>query len=426
MTKRFRILVPSVAFGMILATLTGCGAASNSAIPGGAGAQALNESGGYTYRTIYTFENNRGGGTGPNGQLIALGGVLYGTTYFGGRGYRGNGTVFSLTTSGKSRVLHRFEGHSDGANPNGGLVAVTGVLYGTTNSGGRGCPRGPGCGIIFAITPAGQEHLVYRFKGGTDGSSPSGTLVWLDGRLYGTTSNGGTANGCTSGGSGTGCGTVFSVDTSGNERVLHRFGGTGDGASPQGSLLALGGKLYGTTYTGGAGGSCDYNCGILFEITASGVEKVLHQFTGGSDGSNPSAGLVSIGGILYGTTEYEGAGNYTCCGTVFKATTSGAESPIYDFKGPPDAASPNGVLVADHNLLYGAATSGGKVCALGYWDSGAIFAVSTAGAEQVVHTFSCKEIFEPSAGLLSLRNTLYGTANEGSRAPYGSVFALTP
>jgi uncharacterized repeat protein (TIGR03803 family) len=208
--------------------------------------------------------------------------------------------------------------------------------------------------------------------------------------------------------------------------VLHRFSGNGDGASPQGSLLALGGKLYGTTYTGGAGGSCDYNCGVLFEVTTSGVEKVLHQFTGGSDGSNPGPGLISIDGVLYGTTAYEGEGNYSCCGTVFKATTSGTESAIYDFKGPPDAAWPNGMLVADHGLLYGAAVSGGKVCGVGYWDSGAIFAVSTAGAEQVVHTFSCKDVFEPSAGLLPLDHTLYGTTNEGGDAPYGSVFALTP
>jgi hypothetical protein len=122
----------------------------------------------------------------------------------------------------------------------------------------------------------------------------------------------------------------------------------------------------------------------------------------------------------------KGAGNYSCCGTVFKATTSGAESPIYDFTGPPDAAAPNGMLVADHNLLYGAAMSGGKVCGVGYYDSGAIFAVSTAGAKHVVHSFSCKSIFEPSAGLFPLDHALYGSADEGGLAPYGSVFAFTP
>jgi uncharacterized repeat protein (TIGR03803 family) len=426
MAKRFRLLICCVAVGVIPITLTGCGAAPSPAIPGSVSAEAFHAPDGRdAYRTIYAFKKDPRDGSGPNGKLVAIGGVLYGTTYFGGRGHHGNGTVFSVTTSGEERVLHSFNRGFDGINPNGGLVAVDGVLYGTTYGGGTGCRQEEerGCGTVFAITPAGQEHVVYRFKGGTDGSSPAaGTLVWLDGRLYGTTSLGGTTSRCSSGGSGTGCGTVFSVDTSGNERVAYRFRGDGDGGSPNGSLLALNGKLYGTTYTGGAAGSCDYNCGILFEVTTSGSEKVLHRFAGGSDGSNPAPGLVSIDGVLYGTTAYEGA----CCGTVFKATTSGAESAIYDFRGSPDAAAPNGMLVADHSLLYGTAMSGGEVCGVGYYDSGAIFAVSTAGAEHVVHSFSCKSIFDPSAGLLPLGHAMYGTADEGGRAPQGSVFALTP
>ena len=172
--------------------------------------------------------------------------------------------------------------------------------------------------------------MLYRFKGRTDGINPSGNLVWLDGRLYGTTSSGGGTRVPLAEESATGCGIVFSIDTSGNERVLYRFRGNGDGASPNGSLLALDGKLYGTTYAGGAAGSCDYYCGTVFEVTTSGVEKVLHQFIGGSDGSNPRAGLINVDGVLYGTTSADGA-NGGCCGTVFKTTTSGTESAIYHF-----------------------------------------------------------------------------------------------
>jgi uncharacterized repeat protein (TIGR03803 family) len=424
MTTRFRLLVCSIALGALAIALTGCGAGPSPAIPGGVSAEAFHELGGDAYRMIYAFRKNHRDGTGPNGQLVAVNRVLYGTTYFGGR-LHGNGTAFSLTTSGTEHVIYTFKGASDGENPNGGLVAVNGVLYGTTNGGGRGCRQEPGCGTIFAITPAGQEHVVYRFKGGSDGIRPSGSLVWLDGRLYGATSSGGTTCPASGGSTEAGCGTVFSVDTSGNERVLHRFRGNSDGASPNGSLLALDGKLYGTTYSGGAAGSCDYNCGTLFEITTSGVEKVLHRFTGGSDGSNPSPGLVNVDGVVYGTTAYAGA-NGTCCGTVFKATPSGAESALYTFRGPPDAASPNGALIFDHNLLYGTSSAGGKVCPLGYWDSGAIFAVSTAGAERVVHTFSCKWIFQPELGLLPFGHAFYGSTERGGRAPYGSVFAFTP
>ncbi len=422
MMTTFRLLVCSVALGAIPIALTGCGAGPNSAIPGSVSAEAFHGLGGGAYRTIYAFRNIHRDGTGPNGPLVTINGLLYGTTYFGGRGVLGNGTVFSLTMSGREHVLYRFKGGSDGDNPNSGLVAVDGVLYGTTNDGGRGCGQEPGCGTVFAITPSGREHVVYRFKGGSDGIFPSGSLVWYDGRLYGATSRGGTTCPASGGSTETGCGTVFSVDTSGNERVLYRFRGNRDGASPNAPLLALDGKLYGTTYAGGVAGSCDYYCGTLFEVTTSGIEKVLHRFTARSDGSNPTAGLINVDGVLYGTTSSGGG----CCGTVFKATTSGAESAIYSFKGPPDAGEPWGTLVADHKLLYGTSLAGGKVCSLGYWDSGTIFAVSTAGAEQVVHTFSCKLIFEPAPDLLLFDHVLYGATYQGGSAPYGSVFAFTP
>jgi uncharacterized repeat protein (TIGR03803 family) len=341
--------------------------------------------------------------------------VFYGTTDLGGHGFCFDGTFFSLTKSGEEHVLFKFKGPSDGHNPNQGLVAVNGVLYGTTSGGGGGCRPEAGCGTVFAITLSGREHTLYHFKGGTDGLTPSGGLVWLNGRFYGATWYGGVTSECPGSPWGTGCGTIFSIDTSGNERVLYRFRGNRNGASPNGPLLALNGKLYGTTSSGGAGGSCNHYCGTLFEVTTAGVEKVLHRFTGGSDGSGPGPSLIDVDGVLYGTTGNDGPDNWTCCGTVFKATTSGSESVIYSFKGPPDAASPNGRLVIEHGLVYGTA-SGGENC--GYSDSGTIFAVSTTGAEHVAYTFSCKSANGPT-GLTQLDRRLYGSASD-------SIFAFTP
>ncbi|HEY2473529.1 MAG TPA: choice-of-anchor tandem repeat GloVer-containing protein [Candidatus Cybelea sp.] len=418
MTK-FQLLIFTFTLVVIPNVLAGCGAGSSAAIPGGGiGPKALDQLGGGTFRTIYQF-NGHNRIIGPNGQLIAIGGLLYGTTAFGGP--RGRGTIFTLTTSGEKHVLYQFKGHGDGIFPNGGLISVGGVLYGTTIAGGIRCPEQSaftGCGTVFTVTLSGQEHVIYRFKGGSDGVAPYGGLTWFDGKLYGTTFNGGFTPVCPYDGSYPGCGTVFSVDTSGHERIVYRFRGKSDGANPNAPLLALDGKLYGTTGEGGEGGSsCDYGCGTLFAVTTSGREKVLHRFAGGSDGSNPSPGLLEVDGALYGTTGYFGNGG--CCGTVFKATTSGAESPIYSFKGPPDASAPNGMLVAEHGLLYGTA-SGGESC--GYWDSGTIFAVSTAGAERIDHTFSCKSAYDPMPGLLRLDRTLYGATFGG----YGTIFAFTP
>jgi uncharacterized repeat protein (TIGR03803 family) len=226
MTTRLRCLIrtSTVALGTTLISLTGCGPSSNPATPSALSAGALYAMGGSTYRTIYQFKPIRAGNSyGPNGQLVAIGDVLYGTTQWGGHTGgpygSGDGTVFSLTTSGRY-FLYRFKGGSDGDSPNGGLAYVDGILYGTTLDGGSGCPGRRGCGTVFAITPSGQEHLLYRFKGGSDGIAPNGSLLWFDSKLYGTTAGGGVTSPCRGSGSIPGCGTIFSIDTSGNERVI--------------------------------------------------------------------------------------------------------------------------------------------------------------------------------------------------------------
>src|SRR5271156_792334 len=98
-------------------------------------------------------------------------------------------------------VLYSFQGGSDGTAPFASVINVGGTLYGTTYSGGAGCPA-PGCGTVFSITPGGSESVVYAFKGGTgDGELPKAALIDVGGTLYGTTVSGGAFGG----------GTVFSL-----------------------------------------------------------------------------------------------------------------------------------------------------------------------------------------------------------------------
>jgi uncharacterized repeat protein (TIGR03803 family) len=100
------------------------------------------------------------------------------------------------------------------------------LLYGTTWEGGA-----YGKGTVFKLDTAGNETVLYGFTGKIgDGAHPRASLV-LDaqGNLYGTTANGGGSLACSGGVLGHGCGTVFKVDKTGNETVLHRFtkaGGT--------------------------------------------------------------------------------------------------------------------------------------------------------------------------------------------------------
>jgi uncharacterized repeat protein (TIGR03803 family) len=315
---------------------------------------------GGTFRLLHSFTQDAHY---PYAPVVILGKAMYGTSDGGGMHHQG--TVYSLNLNGKERWVYSFEGQPDGASPYAGLVNVNGTLYGTTILGGTStnCPySGSGCGAVFKITTSGKESVVYSFKGGSDGERLWGGLVNLNGTLYGTTYEGGAGDG----------GTVFSVTPSGVEKVLHAFGGgSSDGGGPFGSLVALNGVLYGTTTYGGSN-----NYGTVFTITTSGQEKVVYSLGSGHqyDGMDPLAGLVAMNGKLFGTTS-EGGNSSACsvtgCGTVFEVTTSGKESVLYSFQGGADGADPQSQLAAVNGVLYGTTLYGGS-----YDNYGTVFAVT--------------------------------------------------
>jgi uncharacterized repeat protein (TIGR03803 family) len=276
-------------------------------------------------------------GRGPIGNLVMdSSGGLYGTTMSGGA--NDGGTVFQLDAGGTETVLYSFcskKDCADGQIPYGGLVMdAKGNLYGTTFAGGTGdCGLGA-CGTVFKVTRTGKETVLHSFCSTTDcadGAGPVGALI-IDsaGNLYGTTINGGTGTGAPClGGSPGGCGTVFKVDTSGAETVLHSFcsaAGCSDGIGAWGGLfMDVNGDLYGTTLYGGTG-TCvgSYGgCGTVFELDTSGTETVLHSFTGvAPDGEYPYSNLImDANGNLYGTSA---AGGKFDGGVVFELTRSGA------------------------------------------------------------------------------------------------------
>jgi uncharacterized repeat protein (TIGR03803 family) len=191
----------------------------------------------------------------------------------------------------------------EGATPAAPLTNFHGTLYGTTSGGGAN-----GNGTVFTITPSGTETVLYNFKGGkNDGAGPDSALVGAGGKLYGTTWSGGNPH-C-----GGGCGTVFAITPSGKETVLYIFkAGTADGAYPKGALVDVRGTLYGTTVFGGADSQ-----GTIFAIAASGKEAILHSFAGASDGEDPEAGFLNANGTLYGSTSQGGSLDG---GTIFTLT----------------------------------------------------------------------------------------------------------
>jgi len=404
-----------------------------------------------SYSVLYSFMGSTylgpDGGF-PYGSLVQdSAGNLYGTTSYGGVGA---GTVFMVDPAGDETVLHRFNGGAtydggtsyDGIHPQAGLLRdEAGNLYGTTEYGGLTIGNGPcdgeGCGTVFMIDTTGQETVLYSFAGLPDGAYPYAGLVRdAAGNLYGTTTYGGLLF-CNENNNIPGCGTVFMIDTTGQETVLYSFAGPPDGFFPYAGLVRdAAGNLYGTTTYGGLL-SCNENanipgCGTVFMIDTTGKESVLYSFAGPPDGAYPYAGLVrDAAGNLYGTTWGGGIqclGYSSGCGTVFMIDTTGKESVLYSFAGPPDGAHPYGGLVRDSmGNLYGTTTEGGT--------GGVIFMIDTTGKETVLHNFDGANCissapcdgFGPYDGLIQdAAGNLYGTtAVGGASGVYGTVFRLS-
>lgn len=375
------------------------------------------------FHTLFDFDNKDGGKSVAD--LVNVRGTLYGTTSEGGGagcGRVGCGTVFTVRPWGDERVLYSFKGTSDGENPLAGLTYLNGDLYGTAETGGDlQCGSNYGCGTVFKITKAGKLTVLYRFKGGADGEFPSSVLAGVNGVLYGTTRSGGDLH-CEL--SGNGCGTVFSITTSGQERQIYAFKSAAiDGALPLAGLTNVNGKLYGTTAEGGSR-KCNYGCGTVFEVTTSGKERVIYKFQAGSDGVLPRAGLIYADGALYGITS--GGRDATNSGTVFKITTSGKETILYQFLNAEKGAEPAARLGYFNGALYGTTYLGGDD------NDGVVFKIDRRGKETVLHSFSYDYAGgAPAAGLTEVNGTLYGTSSGGANSACqefgcGAIFELTP
>jgi uncharacterized repeat protein (TIGR03803 family) len=197
---------------------------------------------------------------------------------------------------------------------------------------------------------------------------------------------------------------VFSLSASGDERVLHNFEGfPHDGAYPGAPLTSVGATLYGITSAGGkrlrGGYYCTSGCGTIFEVSAAGDERTLYGFSPKDGTTYPNVGLTLLKNVLYGTS----------LSTVYGATASGRMSTLYGFKRDgADGWLARGALAAVEGALYGTTNVGGAN------KYGTVFAVTTAGTESVLYSFG--EVPDgryPLAGLIDVSGTLYGTTESG-------------
>ena len=304
-----------------------------------------------SFSSLYKFANGADGAT-PSGLTYGTDGNFYGTTSKGGA--HGFGTVFQLTSSGTLNTLYSFSGGTGGYGGNALTQGTDGNLYGTSYGG-----IGSGNGTLFKIDANTKAFsTLHTFAGGTtDGAAPmSGLIQASDGNFYGTTSQGGSANG----------GTVFKMDQAGAVTVIHSFTNDNSGYSPFAALVqGSDGSLYGSTYVGGYGG------GALFKLKTDGSSFAMLRgfgtgFYGGQvPGAYPLAAMIQgLDGYFYGTTTYTAP--LTLGGTVFKVsfdgsyfTDVGGFAPGYG--SAPGGSDPMGGLVqGSDGTLFGTAASDGQ------------------------------------------------------------------
>jgi uncharacterized repeat protein (TIGR03803 family) len=311
---------------------------------------------------IYYFKGHAGGGDGAfpySGLIRDNNGNLYGTTSGGGGGY---GTIFEFQfVNGvwMETVLHSFD---NGGQPKWSFTFdANGNLYGfTSDHGGRANAH------AYKFDSMGSYTQLTFFKGKA-GDEPVGVPA-LDpaGNLYGATAAGGRQ--CN-------CGLIFKLNPAGQETVLYKFRGQEDGAYPNSSLIldTKARALYGTASAGGdLSCSAPTGCGVLFKMGAAG-ETVLHSFTGGADGGYPSSIIRDTNGNIYGAAR--AGGDLTCnppagCGLLFKMDTANNFAVLYAFSaadfpaGSPDCCG--GLVLDGQGNLYGTTGGGGDpICECG-------------------------------------------------------------
>jgi uncharacterized repeat protein (TIGR03803 family) len=394
-------------------------------------------------KRIHTFTGAPGDGERPTSLVFGGRGSLYGSAVYGGT--TNAGTVFSMTPPAAAggvwteNLIYSFSVLANGTFPTATVVAAdsAGVL-GFTEEGGNAF-----LGTVFALTPPSEaggqwtETDLYDFSSPATGEYPTALIV-ANGVIYGTTGQGGSANG----------GDVFSLTPPASpggpwvETVLYSFAGGSDGIGPQSLQMGPDGIIYGTTGQGGTA-----NAGVVFSLTPPAApggnwsEGVLYAFQSGSDGNSPMGVTIGSGGVLYGTTLGGGIIANGCpfgCGTVFSLTPPAApggawtEAVLYSFNGASDGyGPPAGPTLGSGGVLYGVTGDGDNGAG-----GGVAFSLTPpsepggAWTETVLHSFQGARhddgLDPDSRLLLSGNGVLYGTALLGGFDGEGTVFELKP
>jgi uncharacterized repeat protein (TIGR03803 family) len=345
-------------------------------------------------------------GSFPYGSLLyASNKRLYGVTE---RGVQGYGGLFQYNpATGHFSIVTTFDGSSNGKGATSRTTptqASNGIIYGMTSGGGTAQD-----GVLFAYDPVSQGYVVLLcFNSGDDGDRPMGALVQgMNGKLYGTTYNGGVNR----------SGTIYEFDLTHGTYNKKMDLSLENGAYPMGGLMrSTNGNLYGLARFGGIN-----NSGVLFEY-----DPVLNQykkkFDFPGDASNPIGVLAQhANGTLYGVTENGGINNN---GVLFSWNpVTGIFTELLLFDGYGNGGKPTGTVLIEGDLLFGLAATGGS------GNNGVFYSYDLkSGSPSVITYFDGKlRGATPLGSLLKAENgKFYGLTNRGGIYNRGILFEFDP
>ena len=314
-------------------------------------------------------------------------------------------------------TLHIFTGldttPADGANPAAPLVqGVDGKFYGTTMAGGAGAYQPfcdiylNGCGTFFSIDTSGNLSTLYSFCNATcsDGLRPLSLIEGPGGNFFGTTNS-----------------TAFKMTPTGTETTFYNFlpGSTvGCCGGPISLIQGWDGNFHGASY----GPIANSNCGTLFRLSQTGKFSLSHCFSQPQGGGDPQGLVQATDGNIYGVTMFGVNSDIDqTAGTVFKIGSSGFKT-IYDFCSQAncaDGALPNGLVEGNDGNFYGTTQKGGTR------NFGTFFKITPSGVLTTLYNFcivnGCVDGAWPLPIILASDGNFYGSTQLGS-----TFFRITP
>jgi uncharacterized repeat protein (TIGR03803 family) len=373
-----------------------------------------------TFQAIYNFSSSPY--TFPNGRVLLLNGILFGTT--SGGGATDSGTIFTINTNGsRYAALKSFTAtdsntgtNTDGVQPMDGLVSYSNILYGTTYGGGFG-----GKGTVFSYNTNSRQYTVLNHFNTTNGKAPYANLTLYSNAFYGTTAAGGISN----------KGAIFRINPDGSGFTLIKSFFSNEGILLLGRVVTDGRMLYGTTYQGGVS-----NRGTIYSIGTDGGNFTVLKTFNADEGAGPRYDLVLAGNRLYGVLE---SGSNSDNSAIYRLNTDGTGfSVLKQFSDVDQVSGTNadgwfvrGGLAWWNGALYGTASEGG------WYGGGVVYKINPDGTgfavlkhfTNISGTISGTQVntggMQPAGELTIQDGVIYGTTREAGMFGDGTLYRLT-